>query len=161
MLENFIQLVQTHSPSMGDSNYTQFCLPTFFQGCEKDLQSQNTSFLGLRSPNPLLESSGLGNLTKEQQLRAEVGQLQNQVEKQGERLKAVQERLTGEQHQVTSQELKLSTMKSRIAELEGSLALSSEQSIALRRSCLAQTEKVETVRREAEQWRGDAAESFV
>ena len=94
---------------------------------------------------------------KEQQLRAEVGRLQNQVEKQGERLKAVQERLTGEQHQVTSQELKLSTMKSRIAELEGSLALSSEQSVALRRSCLAQTEKVETVRREAEQWRGEPA----
>ena len=94
---------------------------------------------------------------KEQQLRAEVGRLQNQVEKQGERLKAVQERLTGEQHQVTSQELKLSTMKSRIAELEGSLALASEQSVALRRSCLAQTEKVETVRREAEQWRGEPA----
>ena len=49
-------------------------------------------------------------------------------------------------------------MKSRIAELEGSLALSSEQSTALRRSCLAQTEKVETVRREAEQWRGEAAQ---
>ena len=95
---------------------------------------------------------------KEQQLRGEVNQLQKQVEKQGERLKAVQERLTGEQHQVTSQELKLSTMKSRIAELEGSLALSSEQSTALRRNCLAQTEKVETVRREAEQWRGEATQ---
>ena len=95
---------------------------------------------------------------KEQQLRGEVNQLQKQVEKQGERLKAVQERLTGEQHQVTSQELKLSTMKSRIAELEGSLSLSSEQSTALRRNCLAQTEKVETVRREAEQWRGEATQ---
>ena len=95
---------------------------------------------------------------KEQQLRGEVNQLQKQVEKQGERLKAVQERLTGEQHQVTSQELKLSTMKSRIAELEGSLALSSEQSTTLRRNCLAQTEKVETVRREAEQWRGEATQ---
>ena len=53
--------------------------------------------------------------------------------------------------------MNLSTMKSRIAELEGSLALASEQSVALRRSCLAQTEKVETVRREAEQWRGEPA----
>ena len=95
---------------------------------------------------------------KEQQLRTEVGRLQNQVEKQGERLKAVQERLAGEQHQVTSQELKLSTMKSRITELEGSLALSSEQSTALRRNCLLQTEKVDTVRREAEQWRGEATQ---
>ena len=33
----FIRLVLTRSPRMGDSNYTQFYLPTFFFGCENDL----------------------------------------------------------------------------------------------------------------------------
>ena len=35
----------------------------FFYGCENDLQSWNPTFLGIRSPNPLSISSGLGNLT--------------------------------------------------------------------------------------------------
>ena len=36
-VKNFLQLVQTRCPRMGGSNYTQFCLPTFFFGCENDL----------------------------------------------------------------------------------------------------------------------------
>ena len=34
-----------------------------FFGCENGLQSWNPTFLGVRSPNPLSISSGLGNLT--------------------------------------------------------------------------------------------------
>ena len=94
---------------------------------------------------------------KEHQLRAEVARLLAHTEKQAERLKSSQERLAGEQHLVTSQDLKLSTQKSRIAELEGSLVLASEQSSALRRAGLGQGEKAESLRKEVEQGRREAA----
>ena len=52
---------------MGGSNDTPFFQLKIFYGCQIDLQSWNPTFLGIRSPNPLPISSGLGNLTTRDQ----------------------------------------------------------------------------------------------
>ena len=92
---------------------------------------------------------------KEQQLKCENSRLQNQIEKQLERTKAVQDKLTGESHLVTSQELRISTQKSRIAELEGMLVLASEQNNNLRRQNLSHLDKMEMLKRDIEQARNE------
>ena len=62
--EIFFQVAKTWSPRIDGSNYTPFFQLKIFYGCQNDLQSWNPTFLGIRSPNPLPISSGLGNLTK-------------------------------------------------------------------------------------------------
>ena len=58
-----IKLVKTLFPDKDDSNYNPFLLPNYLFGYEKELQSCKPTFLGVRSPNPLPKTSGLGNLT--------------------------------------------------------------------------------------------------
>ena len=60
----FSQVAKTWSPRIDGSNYTPFFQLKNFYGRENDLQSWNPTFLGVRSPNPLPISSGLGNLTR-------------------------------------------------------------------------------------------------
>ena len=67
---NFFQVAKTWSPRIDGSNYTPFFQLKNFYGRENDLQSWNPTFLGIRSPNPLPISSGLGNLTRMSQLSA-------------------------------------------------------------------------------------------
>ena len=62
---NFFQVAKTWSPRIDGSNYTPFFQLKNFYGRENDLQSWNPTFLGIRSPNPLPISSGLGNLTSD------------------------------------------------------------------------------------------------
>ena len=105
-----------------------------------------------RSNRATMDAQDLAMLReKEQQLKAENGRLQTQMEKQIERIKSAQDKLTGESHLVTSQELKISTQKSRIAELEGMLVLASEQNNNLRRQNLSHADKHEMLRKDIEQ----------
>ena len=60
----FLQVAKTWSPRIDGANYTPFFQLKNFYGRENDLQSWNPTFLGIRSPNPLPISSGLGNLTR-------------------------------------------------------------------------------------------------
>ena len=55
-------------------------------------------------------------------------------------------KLSDESHVVTSQELRIATQKSRIAELEGSLTLASENTNNIRKQNIVYLDKNETIR---------------
>ena len=68
LAKNFVRKILTKMAKTGpvrieDSKYTPFCLSKSFFRRENDLQSWNTTFLSIRSPNPLPKVSGLENLT--------------------------------------------------------------------------------------------------
>ena len=55
-------------------------------------------------------------------------------------------KLSDESHVATSQELRIATQKSRIAELEGSLTLASENTNNIRKQNIVYLDKNETIR---------------
>jgi len=88
---------------------------------------------------------------REKELKSQVSRLQNDLERERNKLKSIQEKHGKDSQSLTSMELRSNTQRSRITELEGSLEMAQENTHALRKQTLLLQEKMSNASRELEE----------